>query len=145
MTHPGAARPADGYVARFRELEQARVVAAPRDREVAARELDRGTVSGFESVLRAKDDSNIPVLISASVLLDEEGREVGTVGFATDLRERKREQDALQKAYDELEKRVEERTAELKEARGRLQYLLTVTPGIPALLDDPLVERQVHD
>ena len=89
-----------------------------------------GTVSGFEGVLRAKDDSNIPVLISASVLLDEEGREVGTVGFATDLRDRKREQDALQKAYDELEKRVEERTAELKEARARLQYLLTVTPGI---------------
>jgi PAS domain S-box-containing protein len=89
-----------------------------------------GTVSGFESVLRAKDDSNIPVLISASVLVDEEGREVGTVGFATDLRERKREQDALQKAYDDLEKRVEERTAELKEARARLQYLLTVTPGI---------------
>src|SRR5262245_61112745 len=32
-----------------------------------------------------------------------------------------------QKAYDELEKRVEERTTELKEARARLQYLLTVT------------------
>jgi adenylate cyclase len=89
-----------------------------------------GTVSGFESVLRAKDDSNIPVLISASVLVDEEGKEVGTVGFATDLRERKREQDALQKAYDELERRVEGRTTELKEARARLQYLLTVTPGI---------------
>jgi len=89
-----------------------------------------GTVSGFESVLRAKDDSSIPVLISASVLVDEEGKEIGTVGFATDLRERKREQDALQKAYDELEKRVEERTGELKEARARLQYLLTVTPGI---------------
>ena len=89
-----------------------------------------GTVSGFESVLRSKDGSNIPVLISASVLLDEDGNEIGTVGFATDLRERKREQENLQKAYDELEKRVEERTTELKEARGRLQYLLTVTPGI---------------
>jgi nitrate/nitrite-specific signal transduction histidine kinase len=40
------------------------------------------------------------------------------VRIATDLRERKREQDALQKAYDELEKQVEERTAELEEARG---------------------------
>jgi len=89
-----------------------------------------GTVSGFESVLRAKDDSSIPVLISASVLVDDEGKEVGTVGFATDLRDRKREQDALRNAYDELEKRVEERTTELKEARARLQYLLTVTPGI---------------
>ena len=36
-----------------------------------------GTVSGFESVLRAKDDSSIPVLISASVLVDEEGKGSG--------------------------------------------------------------------
>ena len=41
-----------------------------------------GTVSGFESALRAKDGSSIPVLISASVLFDEEGQEVGTVGFS---------------------------------------------------------------
>jgi PAS domain S-box-containing protein len=89
-----------------------------------------GTVSGLDSVLWAKDGSSVPVLISASVLFDEEGREVGTVGFCTDLRLRKASEDALQKAHEELERRVEERTAELEEARGRLQYLLTVTPGI---------------
>jgi PAS domain S-box-containing protein len=89
-----------------------------------------GTVSGFESVLRAKDGRTIPVLVSASVLVDEDGKEIGSVGFASDQRERKREQKELRKAYDELEKRVEERATELKETRGRLQYLLTVTPGI---------------
>jgi adenylate cyclase len=89
-----------------------------------------GSVSGFETVLLAKDGGSIPVLMSASVLSDEAGREVGMVGFATDLRKRKREEEELQKARDELEKRVEERTTELKAARERLQYLLTVTPGI---------------
>ncbi|HKC44040.1 MAG TPA: PAS domain-containing protein [Burkholderiales bacterium] len=89
-----------------------------------------GSVSGFESVLRAKDGTDIPVLISASVLFDEEGSEVGTVGFNTDLRERKRAEKALQNARDELEKRVEERTTELQAARERIRYLLTVTPGI---------------
>jgi PAS domain S-box-containing protein len=89
-----------------------------------------GTVSGFEGVLWAKDQTAIPVLISASLLFDDDGQEIGTVGFATDLRERKRAEESVQKAYDELEKRVEERTLELREARGRLQYLLTVTPGI---------------
>jgi PAS domain S-box-containing protein len=104
--------------------------------EAAANEVLRemrkrgGTISGFDSVLWAKDGSNIPVLISASVLFDDDGNEIGTVGFATDLRDRKRAQEALQRSYDELEKRVEERTAELKDARGRLQYLMTVTPGI---------------
>ena len=43
--------------------------------------------------------------------------------------ERKRAEEELQKAHDELEKRVEERTTELKAARERLQYLMTVTPG----------------
>ena len=89
-----------------------------------------GTVSGFDSVLWAKDGNAIPVLISASVLLDEEGREVGTVAFNTDLRDRKRAEEALQRAHDELEKRIEDRTTELNTARERLRYLLTVTPGI---------------
>ena len=61
-----------------------------------AREMRKrgGTVSCLESVMLAKDGSNIPVLISASVLFDEKGEEVGTVGFARDLRERKREEEA---------------------------------------------------
>jgi PAS domain S-box-containing protein len=89
-----------------------------------------GNVAGYETKLRAKDGTTVPVLISASFLLDEEGQVVGTVGFNTDLRERKRAEEALRSAHDELERRVEERTAELKEARARMQYLMTVTPGI---------------
>ena len=52
------------------------------------------------------------------------------VGFATDLRARKHEEEELRKAHDELEKRVEDRTTELKAARERLRYLMTVTPAI---------------
>src|SRR6478736_4423578 len=89
-----------------------------------------GTASGYESVLKTKDGRNVPVLISASVLLDKEGQEAGMVGFATDLRARKREEEELRKAHDELEKRVEDRTTELKGARERLRYLMTVTPAI---------------
>ena len=89
-----------------------------------------GTVAGFESILRTKDGKNIPVLISASVLIGEEGQEVGTVGFATDLREGKKHEEELRRAHDELEKRVEERTTEVKTARERLRYLMTVTPAI---------------
>jgi PAS domain S-box-containing protein len=104
--------------------------------EERAREVGRemrkrgGTVAGFESALTTKDGKCIPVLVSASVLFGEHGQEVGTVGFATDLRTRKREEEELRKAHDELEKRVEERTTELKAARERLQYLMTVTPAI---------------
>jgi PAS domain S-box-containing protein len=89
-----------------------------------------GTASGYESVLKTKDGNSTPVLISASVLFDKDGHEAGMVGFATDLRARKREEEELRKAHDELEKRVEERTTELKGARERLRYLMTVTPAI---------------
>ena len=80
--------------------------------------------------LGAKDGTAIPVLISASVLFDEDGQEIGTVGFATDMRERKRERRSCKRPMTSWRERVEERTVELNEARGRLQYLLTVTPGI---------------
>ena len=89
-----------------------------------------GSISGFETVLKAKDGGCIPVLISASLLCDEDGQEIGMVSFASDLRERQRAQETLRQAYDELEDRVRARTVELEEARGRLQYLLKVTPGI---------------
>jgi len=89
-----------------------------------------GTVAAFESILKTKEGQSVPVLVSASVLFAEHGEEVGTVGFATDVRTRKREEEALRKAHDELEKRVEERTIELKTARERLRYLMTVTPAI---------------
>jgi PAS domain S-box-containing protein len=89
-----------------------------------------GTASAFETTLRAKDGGDIPVMISASVLVDDEGQEIGTVGFATDLRGRKRAEEELHTAHAELEQRVEERTVELQEARERLRYLMTVAPGI---------------
>src|SRR3954447_24573072 len=47
LADAGAARPPDGYVARLGEFEQAAVVVAPRDREVAAGECDRGAASGL--------------------------------------------------------------------------------------------------
>ena len=102
-----------------------------RSRELVLEMRKRGgTASGFESVLKAKDGSAVPVLISASVLLDQDGQETGMVGIATDLRARKREEAELRKAHEELERHVEERTTELKAARERLRYLMTVTPAI---------------
>jgi PAS domain S-box-containing protein len=90
-----------------------------------------GAVSAFETVLRAKDGSRIPVLMSASILFDEEGQEVGTVGFNKDLRERKRAEDALRKAYDESEKRVEERTEEIR----KLSRAVEQSPSIAVITD----------
>ncbi|MCU0979072.1 MAG: PAS domain S-box protein [Pirellulaceae bacterium] len=56
-----------------------------------------------------------------AVLRDEQGHVTGILGMFSDITERKRVQEALQKARDELERRVEERTAELRQTNERLQ------------------------
>ncbi len=54
---------------------------------------DDGRISGFETVLRSKENENIPVMISGSLIYDDSGKEIGSIGFARDIREmRRREQ-----------------------------------------------------
>src|SRR6185436_11021083 len=51
-----------------------------------------GTVKNCETVFVAKDGARIPVAISGSITFDEDGEEVGSIGFAKDLRQiRKRD------------------------------------------------------
>ena len=52
---------------------------------------------------------------------DDSGDIVGMSEFALDITERKRAEDALRKAHDELEMRVEERTARLSRANAKLK------------------------
>ncbi|MEO6027366.1 MAG: response regulator [Candidatus Binatia bacterium] len=52
----------------------------------------RGMVKNCETLFRAKDGSELPVAISGSIAYDETGAEVGSIGFAKDLRQiRKRD------------------------------------------------------
>jgi two-component system sensor histidine kinase/response regulator len=54
-------------------------------------------------------------------LSDKQGRVIGTFGISRDITQRKRAEEALRKAHQELEKRVQERTAELETANRALQ------------------------
>jgi len=69
-------------------LEEAqRVMRAMRE------SADGGRISSFETVLRDKDNREIPVAISGSIIYDEHGTEIGSIGFARDIRRmRQREQ-----------------------------------------------------
>jgi PAS domain S-box-containing protein len=52
-----------------------------------------GRVSSFETVFRDKEGNLIPVAISGSLIFDEGGYEIGSIGFARDIRIlRRREQ-----------------------------------------------------
>jgi PAS domain S-box-containing protein len=46
----------------------------------------KGRVRNFETVFKTKKGDKIPVAISASITYDEQGNEIGSIGFAKDLR-----------------------------------------------------------
>ena len=58
--------------------------------------------------------------VSCSPIVDDRNEVIGSVHIARDITERKRAEDALQKAHDELERRVEERTEELRRVSSQL-------------------------
>jgi PAS domain S-box-containing protein len=54
---------------------------------------NKGRIASFETVFRNKDGELIPVAISGSLIRDEQGNEIGSIGFARDVRRmRQREQ-----------------------------------------------------
>ncbi|HET7143970.1 MAG TPA: ATP-binding protein, partial [Anaerolineales bacterium] len=65
-------------------------------------------------------------------LRDQEGQIIGTFGISRDITDRKRVEETLRKAKDELEVIVTERTAELREANEQLQNELTERAQVEA-------------
>jgi PAS domain S-box-containing protein len=74
----------------YPSLDEARKVkAAMRSGEYG----EKGKVKNFETVLVAKSGEQIPAAISGSIIYDETGAEIGSIGFLKDLREiRRRDQ-----------------------------------------------------
>jgi PAS domain S-box-containing protein len=65
---------------------------------------------------------------------DASGRIVRSLGMVHDITERKEIEEALQKSYDVLETRVQERTAELNKERQRFNDVLEMLPVYVVLL-----------
>src|SRR5215467_5501210 len=74
----------------YPSIEEARrVMAAMRAGDGHA----RGRLSNFETTFKTRKGDTIPVAISASIIYDDNGHEVGSIGFAKDIREiRRRDQ-----------------------------------------------------
>jgi PAS domain S-box-containing protein len=87
--------------------------------KISERNLERrrqGIKEDHEFELLRKDGSRIYTLMLTSPVLDDEGNYSGALASVQDITERKRAEESLRKAHAELERRVEERTAELRRA-----------------------------
>jgi len=115
----------------------------PEDRERIGRNVQkilRGeTVSGEEYTALRKDGSTFPVVIYSAPIV-ENGQPVGLRGILVDITERKRAEEKLKKAREDLEERVTERTAELESANEQLRTEIDARKRVEQLLKD--VERE---
>jgi signal transduction histidine kinase len=120
----------------------------PADQLPLARAIRGEFVNADEQFLRhAKAPHGVWLSVTGSPLMDESGMQRGGVVVFGDITDRKRAEEALRRAHDELEQRVRERTAELAMKHRDLETLLYVTSHD---LREPLrsienFSRLVHD
>jgi len=99
---------------------QVNVIPEDRQRRLALLQRD-GPLPDLEVQLRRHDGDVIWARANFRAIRDAAGRTLYYEGSLEDITQRKRAEDALQKAHDELEVQVQERTAELAQANETLQ------------------------
>jgi two-component system cell cycle sensor histidine kinase/response regulator CckA len=87
------------------------------DREVMA----TGRRKQVEEPMVDKEGKKTWIETIKTPIYDNKGEVIGTTGVARDITERKLMEEKLQRAHNELEMRVQERTAELEEANNAIQ------------------------
>jgi PAS domain S-box-containing protein len=75
----------------------------------------------YELKLIRKDGSLLWALISAKSVFNKDGEFTGSLGMFTDITERKEAEEALKKAHENLEEKIEERTIQLEKAYNSLK------------------------
>ncbi len=97
--------------------------------------------------LEEPDDKEQWILTTKMPLRDEHGQIIGTFGVSRDITEIKQTQSALRRAHDELEMRVQERTAELLNANQALADEIVERKRAEAEIHrlNQELEQRVHD
>jgi PAS domain S-box-containing protein len=98
----------------------------PEDRDKTAEVIRQALTSGprierFEKRYLHKNGQVLWAEVSTSLICDAAGKPSYFIAQVLDIGKRKRAEEALKKAHDELERRVEQRTAELTKANEELK------------------------
>jgi PAS domain S-box-containing protein len=123
---------------------------AEADARAIAQLRAEGQCDVYEKAYLAKDGSRIPILIGASII-ENPGEEPEFAAFVTELTPLKQAEEALQKANDDLERKVRERTAALEtevSERKRMEISLRELTGRLLTTRDEErrhMARELHD
>ncbi len=99
---------------------------AHQDRQTFATRLNNSQqVQEWEVYLKPRGGKAFPASIRAAAMYDSEGEQVGWRWLLCNISERQQAKEALRQAYEELEQRVAERTAELVMSNVLLQQEIT--------------------
>ncbi len=114
-------------------------------RKLRAAQPQGGHLSGIEVEILSRDGTPIPILLSGAVIYGDDGREIATTGYFTDLRDRRAMEKRLKEAQSALiQTEKQAAVAELAgSAAHELNQPLTAVMGYAELLlkrlpaDDP--------
>ena len=85
--------------------------------------LTIGTIDGCQLQMIKKDGTSFYASIRSTAVWDSEGKPTGIRSAIGDITEQRRAGELLQEAHHELERRVEERTAELRSALSEIKTM----------------------
>ena len=122
----------------------------PEDRDLVKKRFEEAFATGhfnMECRIMWPDQSLHWIAAQGRVYRNHKGEPVRMMGVVTDITDRKRAEEELRRAHDELEMRVQQRTVELQHKNRDLETLLYVTSHD---LREPLraienFSRLVHD
>jgi PAS domain S-box-containing protein len=97
--------------------------ANPADREKLLAQIHQdGMINDYETVLIDKDGTPRPFSFTGRVITDDKGQPLKLAGVMRDIAVRKHSENDLRNAHDVLERRVQERTAELEVINEELRH-----------------------
>ncbi|QTA87352.1 PAS domain S-box protein [Desulfonema magnum] len=101
--------------------------------------IQEGNISGAETILRTRQGGKVPVLLSGSVMRDENGVILGIVCVASDIAELKKAEAELKQHRDHLEDLVKERTTalekEINERKNAEQKIKIFSHAVTGAID----------
>jgi len=119
----------------------------PEDREIVKRRFeeayDRGHLLMECRILR-KDQSLRWIAVNGQIFRDEHGKAVRMMGVITDITEHRQMEEEIRALNENLERRVVERTAELKKSHQELQALTAIQESFQEE-ERKRIARELHD